>query len=51
MIARLAVMVGKSSAKRLAGRLVPGFAIAFNAVTNERDTRRLADRAMRFYGG
>jgi hypothetical protein len=51
MIARLAVMVGKSSAKRVAGRLVPGFAIAFNAVTNERDTRRLADRAMRFYGG
>jgi hypothetical protein len=51
MIARLATMVGKSGAKRLMGRVVPGFAIAFNAVTNERDTRRLADRAMRFYGG
>jgi hypothetical protein len=51
MIARLAMMVGKGGAKRLAGRLVPGFAIAFNAVTNERDTRKLADRAMTFYGG
>jgi hypothetical protein len=48
---RLAVMVGRSGFKRVAGRLVPGFAIMFNAVTNERDTRRLADRCIAFYGG
>jgi hypothetical protein len=30
---------------------VPFFAIAYNAVSNERDTRALADRAIRFYGG
>ena len=43
--------VGKRSASRLAGRLIPGFAIAFNAIANERDTRALADRAIAFYGG
>jgi hypothetical protein len=51
LVKRLAVMVGKRGAKRIAGRLVPGFAIAFNAIGNERDTRRLADRAIAFYGG
>jgi hypothetical protein len=51
MIARLTKMVGKAGAKRVAGRLIPGFAVLFNAVTNERDTRALADRAIRFYGG
>ena len=48
---RLAFMVGKRGIKRLAGRLIPGFAIMFNAVANERDTRRLADRCIEFYGG
>jgi hypothetical protein len=48
---RLAVMVGGRGLKRMAGRLVPGFAVMFNAVTNERSTRRLADRAITFYGG
>jgi hypothetical protein len=48
---RLAVMVGGRGLKRLAGRLIPGFAVMFNAVSNERATRRLADRAMAFYGG
>jgi hypothetical protein len=48
---RLLKMVGKSGGKRLAGRLVPFFAVAFNAVANERDTRALADRAIAFYGG
>jgi hypothetical protein len=51
LVKRLALMVGKRGARRLAGRLVPGFAIAFNAITNERDTRRLADRLIAFYGG
>jgi hypothetical protein len=31
--------------------LIPGFAIAWNAIGNERRTRALADRAIRFYGG
>jgi hypothetical protein len=51
MMSRLALMVGKRGAERIAGRLIPGVAIAFNAITNERDTRRLADRAIAFYGG
>lgn len=48
---RLARMVGRRAVRRLAGRLIPGFAIAFNAIGNERDTRALADRAIAFYGG
>jgi hypothetical protein len=48
---RLAKMVGKKTAKRFAGRLIPFIAVAFNAIGNERDTRALADRAIRFYGG
>jgi hypothetical protein len=48
---RLAKMVGKRTARRFAGRLIPVAAIAFNAIGNERDTRALADRTIRFYGG
>jgi hypothetical protein len=51
LAARLAKMVGKRAVRRLGGRLVPGFAVAFNAIGNERDTRALADRAIAFYGG
>ena len=51
LAARLLKMVGKRTGRRIAGRLVPFFAIAFNAVANERDTRALADRAIKFYGG
>jgi hypothetical protein len=51
LVTRLAKMVGKRAARRFAGRLIPGVAIAFNAIGNERDTRRLADRAIAFYGG
>ena len=51
MVARLAMMVGKSSGKKFAGRMIPGFAIAFNAVANRRDTNALAKRAIKFYGG
>jgi EcsC protein family len=51
MLSRLLRFVGKRTATRAARRLIPGIAIAFNAVANERDTRALADRAMRFYGG
>jgi hypothetical protein len=48
---KLAKMVGKSSGKKFAGRLIPGFAIAFNSVSNRRDTNALAKRAIAFYGG
>jgi hypothetical protein len=48
---RLARMVGRRAVRHMAGRLIPGVAIAFNAVGNERDTRALADRAIAFYGG
>jgi hypothetical protein len=48
---KLAKMVGKSSGKKLAGRMIPGFAIAFNSVANRRDTNALAKRAIKFYGG
>ena len=48
---RLAKMLGVRSARKLAGRLIPGVAIAFNAIGNERRTRALADKAFRFYGG
>jgi len=51
LAARLLRMVGKRTVRRVAFRLIPGIAIAFNAVANERDTRALADRAIRFYGG
>jgi hypothetical protein len=51
LAAKLLKMVGKRTGRRVAGRLIPFFAIAFNAVANERDTRALADRAIKFYGG
>src|SRR3954468_6050072 len=44
--ARRLKMVGKRGGRRIAGRLIPFFAIAFNAVANERDARALADRAI-----
>ena len=47
---RLLLFVGKSATMKV-GRLIPGFAIAFNAVSNRRDTNRLARRAIKFYGG
>ena len=51
MMSRLLRFVGKRTANRAARRLIPGVAIAFNAIANERDTRALADKAIRFYGG
>jgi EcsC protein family len=51
LLSRLARFAGRRAARKLAGRLIPGVAIAFNAVGNERNTRELADRAIRFYGG
>jgi hypothetical protein len=51
MLSRLLRFVGKRTAGRAMRRLIPGVAMAFNAVANERDTRALADRAIAFYGG
>ena len=51
LAARLARAALRRGGRRLAGRLVPGAAILFNAVGNERATRELADRAIGFYGG
>jgi hypothetical protein len=48
---RLAKFLGVRSVRKLAGRLIPGVAVAFNAIGNERRTRQLADKAIRFYGG
>jgi hypothetical protein len=48
---QLAGMVGRRAVKRIAGRLIPFAAIAFNAIGNERETRARADRAIEFYGG
>jgi hypothetical protein len=44
-------MAVREATDRVAGRLIPGVASIFNAVQDSRDTRLLADRAIRFYGG
>jgi hypothetical protein len=51
MLSRLLLFVGKRGASRAARRLIPGIGLIFNAAANERDTRALADKAIRFYGG
>ena len=51
MLSRMLRFVGKRTANRAARRLIPGIGMIFNAAANERDTRVLADRAIRFYGG
>jgi hypothetical protein len=51
LLARLARAGAARGARHMAGRLIPGVAIVFNAVGNERATRELADRAIAFYGG
>jgi hypothetical protein len=51
LIAKLSRAALRHGGRRFAGRFVPGFAILVNAVGNERATREIADRAIRFYGG
>jgi hypothetical protein len=48
---RLARFAGRRLTRRIAGRLIPFAAIAFNAIGNERETRALADKTIKFYGG
>lgn len=50
-VSRLTMMVGGKAAERIAQKAIPGFASMFNAYGNEKETRRLADKAMKFYGG
>lgn len=49
--ARLVRAAANHGGRKLAGKMIPGAAIIFNAVGNERSTRELADDAVRFYGG
>ena len=51
LASKLTAMVVRRGARRLAGRAIPGIAIAVNAIGNERAVRDLADRAVAFYGG
>jgi hypothetical protein len=51
LTSRLARAAAAHGGRHMAGRFIPGAAIIFNAVGNERATRALADRAIAFYGG
>ena len=51
LLGRLARAAAARGGRHMAGRMIPGAAIFFNAIGNERGTRELADRAVRFYGG
>ena len=51
LVVRLTKLLGIRGARHLAGRMIPGAAIAFNSIGNERRTRALADKAIRYYGG
>ena len=51
LLARLSRAAATRGGRYMAGRFIPGAAIFFNAIGNERATRELADRAIRFYGG
>ena len=51
ILSRLLYFVGRRTASRAARRLIPAIGMVFNAAANERDTRALADRAIKFYGG
>jgi EcsC family protein len=50
LLSSLLRFTGKRLARRFAGRAIPGLAILFNSISNERDTRALADRARGLYG-
>jgi hypothetical protein len=51
LVASLLSMVSKYGAKRVGGKLIPGFASIVNAVSNGGLTKDLGRRARRFYGG
>jgi hypothetical protein len=51
LVTSMAAFVGRHAAEHGLGRYVPFIGAPINAVANEVDTRRLADRAILFYGG
>ncbi len=51
LLARLTKLTMRKGASKLAGKAIPGIAIAFNAISDERETRALGKDAIRFYGG
>ena len=51
LLVSLAAFAGRHAAERGLGRYVPFVGAPINAVANELDTRRLADKAILFYGG
>jgi EcsC protein family len=51
LVASLLSMVSKYGAKRVGGKLIPGFASIVNAVSNGGLTKDLGRRALHFYGG
>lgn len=51
LMARLTRMLVRRGVRRVAGRSIPGLAIAVNSIGNERNVRDLADKAIAFYGG
>ena len=51
LLTGLASFAGKRLIRRGAQRYIPLIGMPINAVANELDTRRLADRAIAFYGG
>lgn len=48
---KLMNFLGHKAAKRLGGKVIPGFAVFYSAIDNERETRKLADKTARFYSG
>jgi EcsC protein family len=51
LVASLLSMVSKYGAKRIGGKVIPGFASIVNAVSNGGLTKDLGRRALHFYGG
>ena len=48
---QLAKLVGLRTVRHATGHLIGGFAVAWSAIGNERQTREIADRAIELYGG
>ena len=49
LASRLWRLVGRHATERLAGKAIPGLAIAVNAIGNARDTKALGSRAIAYY--
>jgi hypothetical protein len=51
IVTSMTAFVGRHAAEHGLGRYIPFIGAPVNAIANEVDTRRLADRAILFYGG